>query len=174
MKRIIILFSILLLSLGYTGAALAAEHDHGGHGAMAGETSPAQGDGHGSMQMGSGHEGMQMGGGMIMLESVTVDGIQAMAHLMGLQQGGGQAPTGATHNFMVAFEAQGKTVTQGRVAVKVTGPDGQTGKAVTLTPKDGFFRGDIELKTPGKYTFVVGTKIVDDKARQFSFNYELK
>jgi hypothetical protein len=117
---------------------------------------------------------MQTGGTMIMLATVTVDGIQAMAHLQDLRQGHAQGHSGATHNFMVAFEQGGTTIGQGRAAVKVTSPDGQTGKAVPLTPKEGFFQGDIELKQPGQYTFVVGTKLADDKARQFSFGYELK
>ena len=77
---------------------------------------------------------------------------------------------------MVGFEEEGNgtMVTKGRAAVKVTGPDGQTGNAITLTSKDGIFRGDIALKQPGKYTFVVGAKLTDDKTRQFSFVYELK
>lgn len=167
MKHFIVLFTILLLTLGTTHAALAQGSDHSGHGAAPKGTPP----GHGSS-----HEGMQMGGAMIMLDTVTTDGIKAMAHLQDLRQGAAQPASGATHSFMVGFEEEGKgtAMATGRAAVKVTGPVGQTGSAITLTPKEGFFRGDIELKMPGKYTFVVGTKLTDDKTRQFSFTYELK
>jgi hypothetical protein len=163
MKRIIVHFTIFLLTLGTANATLARGSDHSGHGAAA-QGTPAPKEG--------GHEGMQMGAAMIMLDTVTTDGIRAAAHLQGLPQGA----TGVTHNFMVGFDEAGKgtAITKGRAAVKITGPDGQTGSAITLNPKDGFFRGDIELKQPGKYTFAVGTKLADDKARQFLFTYELK
>jgi len=169
MKHYLALLTILLLILGPAHAALAQGGSHSGHGTDAKETPTAQG---------SGHEGMQMetGGAMIMLGTVSADGIQAMAHLQDLNAGGGRHAAGVSHNFMVAFEAQNKggAITGGRAAVKVTGPDGQTGGAVTLKPKSGFFNADLELKMPGRYTFVVGTKLADDKARQFSFSYELK
>ncbi|MBI5063134.1 MAG: hypothetical protein HZB87_06650 [Desulfatitalea sp.] len=167
MKPIIVLITSLLLTLGAANAALAQGSDHSGHGA-APKGTPS---GHGSS-----HEGMQMGGAMIMLDTVTTDGIKAMAHLQDLRSGAAQGAAGATHSFMVGFEEEGNgtMLTTGRAAIKVTGPDGQTGNAITLAPKDGIFRGDIELKQPGKYTFVVGTRLTDDKARQFSFTYELR
>jgi hypothetical protein len=166
MKSIIICLAILLSILGGANGALAQDHDHSGHGAP--QATPS---GHGG-----GHEGMQMGGAMIMLDTVTVDGIRAMAHLQDLRSGMAQPSGGATHNFMVGFEDEGNgaAIAKGRAAVKVTGPDGQTSEAITLNLKDGFFRGDIELKKPGKYSFVVGSKLIDDQARQFSFTYELK
>jgi hypothetical protein len=166
MKNIIVLFTGLLLTMGTANATWAQGSDHSGHGAP--KSTPAA--------QGSSHEGMQMGGAMIMLDTVTIDGIKAMAHLQDLRQDSAHPAAGATHNFMAGFEEEGKgtAVAKGRAAVKVTGPDGQTGSAITLTPKEGFFRGDIELKMPGKYTFVVGTKLTDDKTRQFSFTYELK
>ena len=166
MKHIVVLLSMLLI-LGAAGVVSAQDNDHGGHGAMAKEAPPMQADN---------HEGMQMGGTMIMLGAVTVDGIKAEAHLQDMRSGMAHGAAGATHNFMVGFkeESKGDMIGQGRAAIKVTGPDGQTGNGITLTPQDGFFRGDVVLKQPGKYTFVVGTKLKDDKARQFSFAYELK
>lgn len=165
MKNIIVLFTTILLTLGTAPAAWAQGSDHSGHGA-APKSTPTPND--------ASHDAMQMGGDMIMLDTVTTDGIEAMAHLQDLRKGANH--DGATHNFMVGFKAidNGTTITAGRAAVKVTGPDGQTGSAITLNPQDGFFRGDIVLKQPGKYIFVVGTKLTDDKARQFSFTYELK
>lgn len=167
MKNIIVLFTCLLLTLSAANTALAQGSDHSGHGAGTKGTPAAQG---------SSHEGMQMGGAMIMLDTVTTDGIKAMAHLQDLRQGAAQPAAGATHNLMVGFEEEGKgtAIAKGRAAVKVTGPDGQTGSAITLNLKEGFFRGDLELKKPGLYTFEVGTKLADDKARQFRFTYELK
>jgi hypothetical protein len=170
MKRITALLTIFLLILGAAHAALAqGGAGHSGHGAGAKDTPPAQGSGHQGMQM-------EMGGAMIMLGTATTDGIQAMAHLQNLHQGAAQHDAAATHNFMLAFETEGKggAVTQGRVAVKVTGPDGQTGSAITLNPKAGYFNADLALKTPGQYTFLVGTKLADGKARQFSFTYDVK
>jgi hypothetical protein len=165
MKNIIVLLTSLLLILGAAPAALAQGSDHSGHGAAPKGTPASQG---------SSHEGMQMGGAMIMLDTVVTEGIEAEAHLQDLRKGASRE--GSTHNFMVGFKAidKGTAITTGRAAVKVTGPDGQTGSAITLTPQDGFFRGDLALKQSGKYTFVVGSKLTDDKARQFSFAYELK
>ncbi|RJQ87303.1 MAG: hypothetical protein C4519_01035 [Desulfobacteraceae bacterium] len=170
MKRIMPILAIFLLSLSPAGSALSqGGGNHSDHGARAKEAPPAQG---------SNHEGMQMetGGAMSMLGTAATDGIKAMAHLQDLHQGEAQHSAAATHNFMVAFEAEdkGSAITQGRAAVKVTSPDGQTGSAVTLNPKAGFFNADLALKTPGRYTFLVGTKLADDKPRQFSFSYELK
>lgn len=165
MKNIIVLFTSILLTLGTASAAWAQGSDHSGHGAAPKSTPTPHDDSHG---------GMQLGGDMIMLDTVTTDGIEAMAHLQDLRKGA--THDGATHNFMVGFKAidKGTAITAGRAAVKVTAPDGQTGSAITLNPQDGFFRGDIVLKKAGKYKFVVGTKLSDDKTRQFSFAYELK
>lgn len=169
MKRIFSLLTIFMLTMGAAHLALAQDSGHEGHGANTHKTPPAQG---------SGHEGMQMetGSTMIMLGTATTDGIKAMAHLQDLHPGAEKHAAAVTHNLMVAFEAQdkGNAVTQGRVAVKITGPDEKTGSAITLNPKAGFFNADLALHMPGKYTFLVGTKLSDDKARQFSFSYEAK
>jgi hypothetical protein len=165
MKNIIVFFTSILLTLGAVPSALAQGGDHSGHGAVPKSTPSPHDDSHG---------GMRMGGDMVMLTTVTTEGIEAEAHLQDLRKGVSRAD--ATHNFMVGFKAidKGTAISTGRAAVKVTGPNGQTGSAITLSPQDGFFRGDIALTQPGKYTFVVGTKLIDDKARQFSFEYELK
>lgn len=169
MKCIFALLTIFLLTLGTAHAALAQGSGHEGHGTKTNET-PAAHEGS--------HEGMQMetGGAMMMLGTATTDGIKAMAHLKDLHPGAEKHAADVTHNLMLAFEAQdkSKSVTQGRVAVKVIGPDGKTGSAITLNPKAGFFNADLTLHAPGKYTFLVGTKLSDDKARQFSFSYEVK
>jgi hypothetical protein len=165
MKNIIILLTGILLALGTAHTVWSQGSDHSGHGAAPKSTPTPHDDSHG---------GMQIGGDMIMLDTVTTDGIEAMAHLQDLRKGASHE--GATHNFMVGFKAidKGTAISSGRAAVKVTDPDGQTGSAITLNPQDGFFRGDIVLKQAGKYTFVVGTKLTDDKSRQFSFAHELK
>jgi hypothetical protein len=173
MKCIFTLLTIFLLTLGNVHAALAQGSGHEGHGTKTNDTPAVHQGSHESS-----HEGMQMetGGAMIMLGTATTDGIKAMAHLQDLHPGTENHAADVTHNLMVAFEAQdkGNAVTQGRVAVKVTSPDGKTGSAITLNPKTGFFNADLALHAPGKYTFLVGTKLSDDKARQFGFSYEVK
>ncbi len=168
MKYTLVLLAMLLLAMGNGGAVSAAESGHGGHGAEAMGTPAGRG---------GGHEAMQKGGALIMLDTVTTDGIKAMAHLQDLRQGNSPGGKGATHNLMVVFEEEGKgtALAKGRAAVKVTAPDGRTGGTIALNSKDGFFSGDLELRQTGNYTFVVGAKLTDDdKARQFSFTYELK
>jgi len=111
---------------------------------------------------------------MVVLGTVTADDIQAMAHLQALPEDAKRQPP-ATHIFMVAFEKkQGKTIDQGRAAIKVTSPDGQTSKGFNMTFKGGFFSTELVLKDPGDYTFLVGAKVLDGKARQFIFTHELK
>jgi len=111
---------------------------------------------------------------MVVLGTVTADDIQAMAHLQALPEDAKRPPP-ATHIFMVAFEKkQGKTIDQGRAAIKVTSPDGQTSKGFNMTFKGGFFSTELVLKDPGDYTFLVGAKVLDGKARQFIFTHELK
>lgn len=169
MKCIFALLTIFLLTLGTPHVAPAQASGHGDHGTTASNPGHVH-DG--------GHEGMQMetGGSMAMLGTVTTDGIKAMAHLQDLHPGAVRNAADVTHNFMVAFESQdqGGMVTQGRVAVKVTGPDGNTGSAIALNARNGFFSVDVSLPVPGKYIFLVGTKLADEKTRQFRFSHEIK
>lgn len=162
MKRMIE-FCTIFLVLFVIGTTSAKTQDHGGsHGAAAPASDP-----HATMTM-------ETGGAMIMLDTVTTDGIKAMAHLQALTAPA--AAPDATHAFMVSFEDThaGGALTTGRAAVKITTPDGQTGPAISLVPENGFFKATISMKSKGKYAFVVGAKLTDGKATQFSFSHELK
>lgn len=144
----------LPLSLG------AAEHDHSGH-ALAGGN-------HASMQM--------MNADSIMLGEVSVDGVTAMAHLNDVGEVMAKMGKKENYHFMVMFsDAQsGAAIDAGSVAVKITGPAGQTGSPLPLMGMGGHFGADVGLTEKGEYRFTVGSKLVDGKKRQFEFTYTVK
>ncbi len=76
-----------------------------------------------------------------------------------------------THHFMIAFEdhMSNEAITEGKVALRVTGPDGNTGNPVRLVGMDGHFGADITLNQKGDYVFEVGSSLPDGQTRQFEF-----
>ena len=117
--------------------------------------------------------GMEMGGKGVMLNNVSQDGVMAMAHLYDIQAAMSKNGRQETHHLMVIFtdSAQGKPITQGLAAVKVTGPDGVKGAPVKMMPMGDGFGADLTLARPGKYDFEVGTKLADSRRRVFTFSY---
>ncbi len=178
MKHALILTAGVLL-LG-SGIAFAMNHGggHSGHGSTA--DSKSAHDTHGGMGEntghGSEHMGMSMTDGMEMIGSQTREGVKAMAHVTDMRKAMAEAGMPQTHHFMVAFErdAEGAPLTSGRVAVRVITPSGQTRSAIALQEMDGHFGADVELKEAGTYRFEVGTRIGDDQARQYEFEYDVK
>jgi len=115
-------------------------------------------------------------GTMIMLKGETVDGIKAMPHLKDIAAAMAKHGSPMTHHLMVNFTdaRTGAVVGAGRAAVKVTGPTGETSKAVMMMPMEGGFGADLELPAPGNYVFEVGTKLDDGRKRLFTFQFTRK
>jgi len=130
---------------------------------------------HGKME-GMEHSGMMMEGGMIMLGDETEDGVKAMAHLKDVKEAMAKMGMKETHHFMIAFvdTATGKAVESGTVAVKIEDPSGKEGKAIKLMGMQGHFGADIVLPEKGEYHFLVGTKLLDGKKRQYHFHYTVE
>jgi len=167
MKKMLI--AALALSFCFAGSAFAMKGmDHGSeHGEMKMEH-----DGHGMKKMD--HDAMMKEGGMIMLESDTVDGVTAKAHLKDVREAMKAAGMEATHHLMVNFEKQdGTSMDQGNAALKMTTPADVEQEPVMMMGMEGGFGVDINLKQPGVYHFKVGTKLNDQKKRTFHFHYAL-
>lgn len=161
-----LLYSTLLVFLTLPTYGMA--QDHSAHGGQGGKAAPAAPQ--------SGHEAM-MHGGAIMLPDVTVDGVKGMVHLM--DTGAMMAKMGKKENyhFMVAFSeaASGKAISQGSVALKITGPgEAKAGEPLALMAMAGQFGADISLPGKGLYTLEVGSKLADGAKRQFKFQYTVK
>lgn len=129
-----------------------------------------------AMDHGMNHESTALEGDMIMIGDAVQDGVKAMAHLKDVGEAMQQMGMTTTHHIMVIFAdlKTGKPIETGSVAVKVTGPDGEKSEPVKLMGMQGHFGGDITLARPGQYHFVIGTKMVDGKKRQFELDFTLR
>jgi len=125
------------------------------------------------------HEGMQhsmpLSSRAVYAETLTVEGVRADAMLMDTSEAMANAGMESTHHFMVNFSSDkdGTTMAEGMAAVKVTLPSGQETEAIKMMPMAGGFGADLTLKEDGAYTFTVGTKLNDEKTRQFVFKTEI-
>jgi len=156
------LMVIPTLALAHCGSC---DHDTKG-----GEKVAANHQGH------EGHGGMAASGSMLDLGTVSVNGVAAMAHMKDVGAAMSKMGMKTTHHFMVMFndEKTGKPIESGKVAVKITTPDGTAGEPLELMGMQGHFGADVTLDKPGKYSFQVGTKLADGEARQFTFTTTLK
>ncbi len=138
--------------------------------AMAMHHNKKSGHGHGHGHDKAGHEEM------VLIGEKTIDGVRGEAHLNDVKEAMKKAGMPMTHHFMILFEnsATKEAITEGRVALRVTGPDGNTGNPVRLIGMDGHFGADITLEHKGEYAFEVGSRLPDDKNRQFEFTYVLE
>jgi hypothetical protein len=77
---------------------------------------------------------------------------------------------------MVFFSTMkdGQAITEGTVAVKVITPAGVKSEPLKMMLMGDGFGADVDLTSPGKYGFEVGTKLADGKKRVFTFSYEQK
>ncbi len=143
--------------------------DHGKH-SDGGQKMAAMHEGH------AGHGGMAASGNMLDLGSVVVKGVEGMAHMKDVRASMAKMGMKTTHHFMVMFndEKTGKPVESGKVAVKITGPDGTMTGPLELMGMQGHFGADVTLDKPGDYRFEVGSKLADGEARQFEFKTTLK
>ena len=120
-----------------------------------------------------------MQGKMVVLGTVTQNGVKAMGHLMTMPKKD-QGSMAMSHHFMVMFnDAQSNApITEGLVALKVTDPAGKTAAPVRLMPMTmGMVKGfgaPVNLNEKGTYSFDVGCKLPDGHKRQFTFSFDNK
>ena len=133
-------------------------HDHSGH------------DDH------KDHSGMAAMGDMLDLGAKSEKGVKAMAHMKDVRASMTKMGMKTTHHFMVMFNdaKSGKAVESGKVAVKITGPDGTVTGPVELMGMQGHFGADVILDKKGEYKFQIGSKLADGTSRQFEFKTILK
>lgn len=143
--------------------------DHGKH-SEGGQKMAATHDGH------AGHGGMDAAGSMLDLGSVTVNGIEGMAHMKDVRAAMAKMGMKTTHHFMVMFneEKTGRPVESGKVAVKIISPDGTVTGPLELMGMQGHFGADVTLDKPGEYRFQVGSRLADGATRQFEFRVTLR
>jgi hypothetical protein len=112
---------------------------------------------------------------MVLVGEKVVEGVRGEAHLNDVEAEMKKVGMPMTHHFMIAFEdhMSHEAITEGRVALRVTNPDGNTGNPVRLIGMDGHFGADITLHQKGDYVFEVGSSLPDGKTRQFEFTYAL-
>jgi len=153
---------MLCLTLVST-SALAMHHEQGGHNHHAAATH-------------QGHEAMAADGAMLDIGTVSVKGIAAMAHLKDVRAAMAKTGMKITHHFMIMFndEKTGKPLDAGKVAVKITSPDGAVTGPLELMGMQGHFGADVTLSQPGDYRFEVGSRLADGETRQFEFKTTLK
>jgi len=158
MKTLTLVVTLLLALL--TAPVMAAQHDHSGHNHGGAKASSHQG-----------HEGHGTAGSMIELGTIAVKGVKALAEMKDVRAAMAKTGMKTTHHFMVMFtdEKIGKEIESGKVAVKITSPDGQVTGPMELMGMQGHFGADVILDKPGEYRFQIGSKLADGEARQFEF-----
>ena len=122
------------------------------------------------------HSGMAAAGDMLDLGMKTEKGVKAMAHMKDVRAAMSKMGMKTTHHFMVMFndDKSGKAIESGKVAVKITGPDGTVTGPMELMGMQGHFGADVILDKQGEYKFQIGSKVADGTSRQFEFKTTLK
>lgn len=163
MKHLTIVLALLMLFAA--APVIAAPHDHSGHNHGESKTSSHQG-----------HGGHGADGNVLELGEMTVKGVEAHAELKDVKAAMVKAGMKQTHHFMVMFHdaKSGKAIDSGRVAVKITAPDGTVTGPVELIGMEGHFGADVTLERAGQYQFQVGSKLADGTSRQFEFKTVVK
>ena len=153
--------TLLLLALGTTLAAQAAETESAGSEQTSGRNPT---------------DGMTLPGDMIMLGNAVQNGVKAMAHLKDVEKTMTELGGNATHHLMVVFVDQetGELIESGPAAVKYSYEDQKPGVPVPLTAMQGHYGADLTLKGPGEYQFIIGSQLADGRKRQFRFDFTLR
>lgn len=132
---------------------------------------------HGSKNKEMDHGGMHTMGKTIHTE--IVDGVKATFTLIDMkaQMKGMEMPAGMkdTHHLMIMFKdnKSGKTLSEGQVKVKISGPD-KSSQTKTLMGMSGGFGSDISMPVTGKYGIMTKFQLKDGKVRASQFWYEMK
>lgn len=175
----IVAWMAVLSSLAVSSLALADDKGHGGMSGMKME-------GNSGMKMG-GHEGMSAKSGG---HDMSKMGDKAFAGKIGPWRGEARVVDMKAHLEASGMKAQGampnshhvafsltdpKTkarVTEGKGTVTVTGPDKKEAKSEFMV-MEGHFGADVNLPTPGKYTFKAEIESGGQKGSA-TFSYKLK
>jgi hypothetical protein len=161
MKHFTIILTLCLTLVA--ASALAMHHEQGGHNQHPAATH-------------QGHDAMAADGAMLEIGTVSVKGVAAMAHLKDVRAAMAKTGMKITHHFMVMFsdEKTGKPLDAGKVAVKITGPDGAVNGPLELMGMQGHFGADFDLAKKGKYGVMCKYKLTDGKVRSSKFWYTVK
>ena len=166
MKKLTLILTILLALT--VAPALAMNHNHDDH----------SGHNHGESKASShqGHGGHGADGNLLELGDATVKGVEAHAEMKDVKAAMAKMGMKTTHHFMIMFHdaKSGKAIESGKVAVKITGPDGTVTGPMELMGMQGHFGVDVILDKPGTYAFQVGSKLADGENRQFEFKTAIK
>ncbi|HAM34219.1 MAG: hypothetical protein A2Z26_00290 [Deltaproteobacteria bacterium RBG_16_66_15] len=161
--------SILALPM-YASAEMKG---HGGMSGAGGEHGGMKMEGHGQS---GGHDMMKMGdkafSGKIGPWQGTARIVDMKAHL---EASGMKAQGAMPNSHHIAFrltDAAKKPVTEGKGTVTVTGPDKKETRAEFMVMQ-GHFGADVNLPTPGKYTFKTEIESGGQKGGA-TFSYTLK
>ena len=168
--------TVIVLLLGLVLVAgdlpvLAMNHDHEHKMPEHKESGMSAAMDHGSMS----HGGMV---GMQGLGECLRDDVHSRAEIKayGAETAASMAKMGmaGTHHFMVYFnDLTGSELTDGLVALRIKGPDGETSAPIKLVGMGKGFGSDIVLDSPGQYDLEVGTKLKDGKKRVFEYFYQV-
>ena len=132
---------------------------------------------HGAKHKEMGHGGMHTMGKTI--HSEIVDGVKATFTLIDMkeQMKGMEMPAGMkdTHHLMIMFKDNktGKTLSEGQVKVKISGPN-KSSQIKNLMGMSGGFGSDVTMPVKGKYGIMTKFQLKDGKVRASQFWYELK
>jgi hypothetical protein len=112
----------------------------------------------------------------ISLPATHQDGVMAKGELHDVRQAMAKHGMKETHHLMVMFSEMkdGKPLTAGTVALKVSPPSGTKGEPRKMMLMGDGFGADVALSAPGTYGFEVGSKLNDGKRRVFTFTYDNK
>lgn len=119
------------------------------------------------------HGKMSMGGEELPLGEVVVDGVKGTATLLDVSEAMAKHGMKTTHHLMVKFTnaETGALISKGRAAAKVQKAEGKESKAFKMMQMEGSFGTDLTLDPQGSYQFRVGTKLMDKKKRNFTFEF---
>jgi hypothetical protein len=148
-----------LMLLALPGISAAAEQGGMGgmqHGDNAGMKMGDQGTMQGQGMMHGGNDMMKMGARVYQGKMGPWHGEARMIDMKAQMEGSGMKAQGTmmnSHHIALALtDAAKKPVTEGKGTVTVTGPDKKETKAEFMVMQ-GHFGADVNLPTPGKYTF---------------------
>lgn len=110
---------------------------------------------------------------MQVVGEMTTIGVRATAYIIAIDQ---DENPGATHKVVVTFvnEKSGVPLAKALVGIKHRKLFGDISEPVWMKSNPGqpeLFIADVSLKQRGTYLFIVGSKLEDDKKRQFTFEY---
>ena len=150
---LLVVTSLPLLAMSHEDHALPVTMEHGGmsHEGM------AELQGLGECQRENVHSRAE----------IKTYGAEAVAKMSSMRMAG-------THHFMIYFsDLTGNELTDGLVALRIKGPDGDQSAPIKLLGMGKGFGADIVLDAPGRYDLEIGSKLQDGKKRVFEYVYEV-